>query len=91
MIVSMMGSDKAVTTSTMPMPTVELCTAAKVKLQDPYKQQQALNFTIVTVRLKARQAWIASSCRAPGRVSVADMALQASRVHLPGSTLPCRG
>ncbi len=32
----------------MPMPTVEF-TAAKVELPDPYKQQQALNFTIVTV------------------------------------------
>lgn len=53
-IASMTASDKAITTTTMPMASLELCSAAKAKLQEAYKQTQSLNFLIVGECLRSR-------------------------------------
>ena len=54
-IASMSPTDsKAVTTTTVPMATAQLCNAAKSKLSEAYKATQSPNFLFVGECLQAR-------------------------------------
>jgi hypothetical protein len=54
-IASMTVSDaKAISTTTVPMATLELCNAAKAKLIDTYKLTQSPNFLFVGECLRVR-------------------------------------
>jgi hypothetical protein len=54
-IASMSPTDnKAVTTTTVPMASVQLCNAAKAKLSEAYKTTQSPNFLFVGECLQAR-------------------------------------
>jgi len=46
--------NKAVTTTTVPMASVQLCIAAKAKLSEAYKTTQSPNFLFVGECLQAR-------------------------------------
>ena len=53
-IASLSPTDKAVTTTTVPMASVQLCNAAKAKLSEAYKATQSPNFLFVGECLQAR-------------------------------------
>lgn len=53
-IASMSATDKAISSTTVPMATMELCDAARAKLLAAHKQTQSPNFLVVGECLRAR-------------------------------------